>query len=348
MPQIGMGGKNETKPISCIAQGAMRHERRHMNEIIVTAQDLTRDFDLGRVARGRRLTLRAVENVSFDIRRGETLGLVGESGSGKSTIGRMLVGLLRPSSGALELFGTRIDARAREAQWKPLRHRIQFVFQDPHAALNPRIRVGQAIAEPLVIQGRMTRTQRSARVAELMELVGLSANLASRFPHEFSGGQRQRIVIARALALNPDFVICDEAVASLDVSMQAQIINLLKDLQDRIGLSYLFIAHDLAVVRAVSHRIAVLYAGQVVEMADRTTLFQEPLHPYTRALLDAVPRTRGRPRSRPVLGGEVPSLLDKPVGCNFCTRCPQVMDICRGVEPPLKRIAARAVACHRY
>jgi len=314
-----------------------------MNEIIVAAKHLTRTFDLG-----GKLRLTAVQDVSFDIRRGETLGLVGESGSGKSTIGRMLVGLLRLSGGTLNLFGTHIDARTREAQWKPLRHRIQFVFQDPHAALNPRIRVGEAIAEPLAIKGGMTRAQRHARVAELMELVGLPTNFASRFAHEFSGGQRQRIVIARALALNPDFVICDEAVASLDVSMQAQIINLLKDLQDHMGLSYLFIAHDLAVVRAVSHRIAVLYAAQVVEMADRTTLFREPLHPYTRALLDAVPRARARVRTRPVLGGEVPSLLDKPLGCQFCSRCPQAMDICRSQVPPLKRIGARDVACHLY
>ncbi len=318
-----------------------------MSEIIVAVRDLTREFDLGRAPQGGRLKLKAVENVSFDIRRGETLGLVGESGSGKSTIGRMLIGLLPPSSGALELFGTRIDAAGRESQWKPLRHRVQFVFQDPHAALNPRMRVGESIAEPLAIKGGMSRKERDKRVAELMELVGLPTNFVSRFPHEFSGGQRQRIVIARALALNPDFVICDEAVASLDVSMQAQIINLLKDLQDRIGLSYLFIAHDLAVVRAVSHRIAVLYAGQVVEVGDRSALFQNPLHPYTRALLDAVPRARARSRP-PVLGGEVPSLLNKPEGCNFCTRCPKVMDVCRTVEPPLRRVDGRDVACHLY
>ncbi|MRX51794.1 ATP-binding cassette domain-containing protein [Paracoccus sp. S-4012] len=314
-----------------------------MTETIVSVRNLTRTFVQG--GAGGKQLLKAVEDVSFDIRRGETLGLVGESGSGKSTIGKVLVGALPPSEGTVDLFGTRITPQSRDRAWKPLRHRVQFVFQDPHAALNPRMRVGQSIAEPLEVKGGMSRADRHARVEELMELVGLPPNFLDRFPHEFSGGQRQRIVIARALALNPDFVICDEAVASLDVSMQAQIINLLKDLQDRMGLSYLFIAHDLAVVRAASHRIAVLYAGQVVELAQRSDLYQRPLHPYTRALLDAVPRARKRQRP-PVLGGEVPSLLNKPRGCNFSTRCPLATEHCRQVEPALREVEGRQVACH--
>lgn len=320
-----------------------------MPDPIVSVRNLTRDFQLGSSRGGGKQVLKAVENVSFDIFPGETLGLVGESGSGKSTIGKMLVGMLPPTAGTIDLFGKRIGPTSRRRDWRGLRHRVQFVFQDPHAALNPRMRVGESIAEPLAVRGGMTRAEREARVRELMELVGLPANFLSRFPHEFSGGQRQRIVIARALALNPDFVICDEAVASLDVSMQAQIINLLKDLQDQLGLGYLFIAHDLAVVRAASHRIAVLYAGQVVELGTRTDLFRNPLHPYTRALLDAVPRARARAQVRPpVIGGEVPSLVNKPKGCNFCARCPRVMDMCHEIEPPLRQIDGQQVACHLY
>ncbi|AIN84764.1 hypothetical protein IY71_16445 [Brucella suis] len=235
-------------------------------ETIVRTDDLVRDFDLGHRPEGGRLVLRAVDKVSLTIRRGETLGLVGESGSGKSTIGRMLVGLLPYTSGNIELFGQKIEPRAKAAAWKPLRRRVQFVFQDPHAALNPRMRVGTAIAEPLDVAGNLTRKERSARVDELMELVGLPTSFARRFPHEFSGGQRQRIVIARALALNPEILVCDEAVASLDVSMQAQIVNLLKDLQDQLGLSYLFIAHDLAVVRAVSHRVPCFMQDRLLKL----------------------------------------------------------------------------------
>lgn len=317
-----------------------------MTDNPISVRNLSREFDLGRSA-GRRTLLRAVDDVSFEIGQGETLGLVGESGSGKSTIGRMMVGLLRPTEGAIDLFGTKIGPRDRRSRWKPLRHRIQFVFQDPYAALNPRMRIGEAIAEPLVIKGDLSRRDREARVRELLELVGLPASYVTRFPHEFSGGQRQRVVIARALALNPDFIICDEAVASLDVSMQAQIVNLLKDLQDRLGLSYLFIAHDLAVVRAVSHRIAVLYAGKVVEIGNRTGLYRAPLHPYTRALLEAVPRARPRERQT-VIAGEVPSLLERPKGCNFCARCPRVMDVCWIVEPALMPVDDRQVACHLY
>jgi oligopeptide/dipeptide ABC transporter ATP-binding protein len=293
--------------------------------------------------------LRALNNVSFDIQRGETLGLVGESGSGKTTTGRVLVGLIPATSGSVTLFGhciTAADARARLAL---VRSRLQLVFQDPYASLNPRMRIGNAIAEPLDIQGSYSRRDRADRVAELLELVGLPKISAERYPHEFSGGQRQRIVIARALALNPEFVVCDEPVSALDVSMQAQIVNLLLDLQDRLGLSYLFIAHDLAVVRAVSTRIAVMYAGSIVETAPKSKLYSNPQHPYSKALLDAVPRADPCFVRPPAVAGEVPSLLDPPSGCRFHPRCALAMDRCR-VEAPRLRPSGpdRSVACHLF
>lgn len=319
-----------------------------MSETIVAVDRLTREFDAGRGADRRRQTLRAVDDVSFHIEREETLGLVGESGSGKSTIGRILAGLLPATSGEVTLFGHTITWRGGRRGLGAVRRRLQFVFQDPHASLNPRMRVGEAIAEPIDIAGGWSRADRADRVAELLELVGLSRSLATRFPHEFSGGQRQRIVIARALALNPDFIVCDEAVASLDVSMQAQIVNLLKDLQDRLGLSYLFIAHDLAVVRSVSRRIAVLYAGRIVELAPRRELYTDPKHPYTQALLAAVPRPQTGAR-RPPIKGEILSLLDRPKGCALAPRCPHAMPICREVDPALTEIApGRLAACHLY
>jgi oligopeptide/dipeptide ABC transporter ATP-binding protein len=293
--------------------------------------------------------LHALNSVSFDIRRGETLGLVGESGSGKTTAGRVLVGLIPVTSGSVTLFGHCIsgaDARARLAS---VRSRLQLVFQDPYASLNPRMRIGNAIAEPLDIQGSHSRRDRADRVAELLELVGLPKTSTERYPHEFSGGQRQRIVIARALALNPEFVVCDEPVSALDVSMQAQIVNLLLDLQDRLGLSYLFIAHDLAVVRAVSTRIAVMYAGSIVETAPKSELYSNPQHPYSKALLDAVPRTDPCFVRPPVVAGEVPSLLDPPSGCRFHPRCPLAMDRCRVEVPRLRPSGSnRSVACHLF
>lgn len=315
-----------------------------MTEAIVEVQNLTRVFSIDR---GRR-HLTAVDDVSFHVGREETLGLVGESGSGKSTIGRMLVGLMPASGGDIRLFGHAITGRHGKRGLAAVRRQLQFVFQDPHASLDPRMRVGESIAEPIDIVGGYTRADRADRVSELLELVGLSKTFANRFPHEFSGGQRQRIVIARALALNPDFVVCDEAVASLDVSMQAQVINLLKDLQDRLGLSYLFIAHDLAVVRAISHRVAVLYAGRIVEVAEKRDLYRDPKHPYTQALLAAVPRAQVTRRRVPIKG-EILSLIDRPKGCNLCPRCPHAMPVCHEVEPPLLQIApGRSVACHLH
>ncbi|SCC81154.1 ABC transporter ATP-binding protein [Saliniramus fredricksonii] len=319
-----------------------------MSVRIVEVQNLSCEFAAGRGRDGRRQKLKAVDNVSFDVGREETLGLVGESGSGKSTIGRLLVGLLKASSGEIRLFGQSATGPGDAKALARVRKRIQFIFQDPHAALNPRMRIGDAIAEPLDIAGGWSKRDRADRIGELLEMVGLSHSFAMRFPHEFSGGQRQRIVIARALALNPEFVVCDEPVASLDVSMQAQIVNLLKDLQERLGLSYLFIAHDLAVVRSVSHRVAVLYAGRIVEISERRSLYQDPRHPYTQALLDAVPRPQVGRRPPPIKG-EIISLIDRPEGCSLCPRCPSAMEICRRVDPALREIApGKHVACHLY
>ncbi|MGE0311455.1 MAG: ABC transporter ATP-binding protein [Lautropia sp.] len=316
-------------------------------EPIVRVRDLSRHFVVGRRGHARQ-TLRAVDRIGFDAFAGETLGLVGESGSGKSTIGRMLVGLLPATEGRIDLFGETITGHDGARALARIRHRIQFVFQDPHAAMNPRMRIADLVAEPIDVKGGYSRRDRTDRIAELLELVGLSADFANRYPHEFSGGQRQRIVIARALALDPAFVVCDEPVASLDVSMQAQVINLLLDLQDRLGLSYLFIAHDLAVVRAVAHRVAVLYAGQIVELADKRALYGEPLHPYTKALLAAIPRPNGGVRPPPIRG-EVPSLLNRPPGCPLAPRCPQVFDRCRTELPALREVApGRHVACHLH
>ena len=311
---------------------------------LVEVRDLDMAFPVGR-AGGRPVMMQVLKQLSFDIAPGETLGLVGESGSGKSTIGRILVGLLEPTAGSVKLFGRAITGADRKFNLAAVRARLQFVFQDPQAALNPRMRVGESIAEPLDIAGG--QPDRQARIRELLEMVGLPKDSAERFPHEFSGGQRQRIVIARALALKPDFVVCDEPVSALDVSMQAQIVNLLQDLQARLGLGYLFIAHDLAVVRAVAHRVAVMYAGSLVEVAPRAALYRSPQHPYTQALLDAVPRPDPDRIRRPVIGGEVPSLLDPPPGCRFHTRCPHAMPRCR-VEVPLLRQTGPGhfTACH--
>ncbi len=312
---------------------------------IIRVRELRRDFGGG--LRGRQV-LRAVNDVTFDVMPGETLGLVGESGSGKSTIGRMLVGLLPATSGSVELFGETITGRGGHRALARVRHKLQFVFQDPHSAMNPRMRISDVIAEPIDVRGGWSRRDRADRVAQLLDLVGLPNDFADRFPHEFSGGQRQRIIIARALALDPSFIVCDEAVAALDVSMQAQIINLLLDLQERLGLSYLFIAHDLAVVRAVSTRIAVLYAGEIVEIAPRRALYDDPKHPYTRALLAAIPRPQVGTR-KPPIRGEVPSLLNRLSGCSLCPRCPDAFDRCRVEAPTLREIApGRKVACHLH
>jgi oligopeptide/dipeptide ABC transporter ATP-binding protein len=320
------------------------HERFSMT--VASIRNLCKTF----AVRGRTGTrqLRAVDDVSFDVTEGETLGVVGESGSGKSTTGRMLVGLIPATSGSITLFGRSITGPEGAAGLAAVRPLLQMVFQDPNGALDPRMTAGSSIAEPLAVAGTLSRRARADRVAELLDIVGLPASAAERHPHEFSGGQRQRICIARALALNPSFIVCDEAVSALDVSMQAQIVNLLLDLQERMGLSYLFIAHDLAVVRSISTRVAVMYAGRLVEIAPRRALYDTPRHPYTQALLDAVPRpVPGAERSARI-GGEVPSLLDPPSGCAFHTRCPMAFERCRVEVPKLRAAGDTLCACHLY
>ena len=295
--------------------------------------------------------VKAVDDVSFDIYEGETLGLVGESGCGKSTCGRAVLRLYDITSGSIRISGQEIGDAGFQ-RLRPMRPTMQMVFQDPQASLNPRMTVARIISEPLDEHTRLTRAEKTDRVYELMDAVGLNRDFANRYPHEFSGGQRQRIGIARALALNPRFIVCDEPIAALDVSIQAQVVNLLEELQDRLGLTYLFISHDLSMVRHIADRVAVMYLGKVVELAPRDALYETPKHPYTEALLSAVPEPDPSIETRKkhiLLKGDVPSPANPPEGCNFCTRCPKVMDICHKVEPSTFKVApGHSVACHLY
>ena len=293
---------------------------------------------------------KAVDGITFNVRRGETVGLVGESGCGKSTTGRAILQLYKPTEGKV-IFDGKDMAQQRGEDLRHLRRRMQMIFQDPYASLNPRMSVRDIIGEPLLIHKLGNTAERRERVQELMRIVGLNPYYATRFPHEFSGGQRQRIGIARSLAVSPDFIVCDEPVSALDVSIQAQIINLLEELQEQFGLTYLFIAHDLAVVRHISDRVAVMYLGKMMELADRNDIYDKPLHPYTKALLSAVPipdPALERKRERIILTGDVPSSLRPPRGCVFHTRCPIAIDDCRQIIPEWREAEpGHWVACHR-
>ena len=325
-----------------------RHDTSDGERPLLRVDNLVKHFPItkGLIFKRRIGAVRAVDGVSFDLGRGETLAVVGESGCGKSTTGRLLLRLIEPTSGTVELDGIRVLDLDR-GELRALRRRMQIVFQDPFASLNPRLTVSQILAEPLTLHGLAHGGALRERVDELLERVGLRPYHRERYPHEFSGGQRQRIGVARALSTNPDLIVCDEPVSALDVSIQAQVVNLLQDLQAQYGLSYIFIAHDLAVVKHISDRVAVMYLGRIVELADKATLFADPRHPYTQALMAAVPQPEPTARRRPVhLQGDVPSPAAPPSGCTFHTRCPYVEDRCRREVPPLRALGHRRVACH--
>ncbi|BCH28027.1 ABC transporter ATP-binding protein [Mesorhizobium sp. L-8-10] len=327
----------------------------HTEAPLVDIEGLARVFDLSKRWLNRMLdgsgkvTLTAVDGVALSIRRGETYALVGESGSGKSTIARMAVGLLPPSAGTVRIADADIWAERSAARQRRIRRQIQMIFQDPFASLNPRWRVGAIVAEPIKAFGlKADAREREQRVGELLSLVGLDPRDAGKFPHEFSGGQRQRIAIARALASEPDFIVCDEPTSALDVSVQAQVLNLLRDLQQSLGLTYLFISHNLAVVRHMASRVGVLYLGRLVEEAPAAMLFAQPKHPYTRMLLDAVPDISMETVEREPIAGEIPNPIKPPRGCHFHPRCPHVMERCRTETPPVYNAEGTAVRCHLY
>ena len=323
-----------------------------MTRPLIEVQNLVKNFVIERSWTGRPLkTVQAVKDVTFSIMPGETLGLVGETGCGKSTVGRTLIGLYEPSGGSASLDGVDIHAALRSQGNIAFRRRLQMIFQDPYASLDPRMTVGDIVGEPLDIHQLAAGDARRDRIQELLAQVGLDPEHAGRYPHEFSGGQRQRVGIARSLAAAPDFIVCDEPISALDVSIQAQVVNLLQELQEKLGLTYLFIAHDLSMVRHISHRIAVMYLGSLVETAPSADLFANPQHPYSQALLSAIPLPDPRleaSRERIVMPGEVPSPINPPSGCRFRTRCRLAMPVCAEIMPVLTDDGAgHATACHR-
>jgi peptide/nickel transport system ATP-binding protein len=320
---------------------------------LVVAHDLAKTFDVSApwlnrvIERKPRQMLNAVDGVSFEIERGKTLALVGESGCGKSTVARLLVGLYEPTRGGLTFDGQDAHAAFKSADARQMRQRIQMIFQDPYASLNPRWTVDDIVGEPLKEHGLIKDAgELKERVAGLLQSVGLSPLDMVKYPHQFSGGQRQRISIARALATAPEFLVCDEPTSALDVSVQAQVLNIMKDLQRERGLTYLFISHNLAVVRHVSDQVGVMYLGRLVELADKHTLFGNPQHPYTRMLLDAIPKMHDTGRARTPVQGEVPNPLNPPTGCTFHPRCPQATDICKAERPVLRDFKGIKIACH--
>ena len=321
------------------------------NDVLVKVKGLKMYFPItqGIIFQRRVGDIRAVDGISFNVRRRETLGLVGESGCGKSTTGRAILQLYRPTAGDVEFDGQSL-VKMKGEPLRRTRRRMQMIFQDPYASLNPRMTVGNIIGEPLDVHNIMSSRERRERVQELLQIVGLNPYFVNRYPHEFSGGQRQRIGVARALAVQPEFIVCDEPISALDVSIQAQIINLLEELQEEFGLTYLFIAHDLSVVRHISDRVAVMYLGKLVELTDRASLYENPLHPYTKALLSAVPipdPVVEDQRRRTILKGEIPSPANPPSGCNFHTRCPSKLPICDQVDPEWQDVGGgHWVACH--
>ena len=322
------------------------------NNVLVRVENLVKHFPImrGIVIQRQVGAVKAVDGISFDIHQGETLGLVGESGCGKSTTGRTIIQLYRATSGKVFL-GDQELTDLKGEDLRQIRRNMQIIFQDPYASLNPRMTVGDIVGEPLEVHGVVkNHKDRREHVQELLSLVGLNPYFINRYPHEFSGGQRQRIGVARALALQPKFIVCDEPISALDVSIQAQVVNLLEDLQTRFNLTYLFIAHDLSMVRHICDRVMVLYLGVMVELADRNELYENPLHPYTQALLSAVPipdPRKDRARKRTILTGDVPSPLNPPSGCRFHTRCPIAMDICKQQVPEWREAAPNHfVACH--